>query len=52
MLDIYVLHFLLEYDEAGSKTETVTRYEVRECTDEDFQTDFEKDYWDWVDYPE
>ena len=52
MIDVYIKHFLLEYDEAGNKTETVTRYEVRECTEDDFKTDFEKGYWDWVDYAE
>ena len=52
MLDVYVLHFFLSYDEAGNKTETITRYEIRECTDDDFQTEFQKGYWDWVDYSE
>ncbi len=53
MIDVYIKHFLLEYDEAGNKTETVTRYEVRPCIEEDFQeTDYEKQYWDWLDHTE
>jgi len=52
MIDVYVLHFLLEYDEAGNKTTTITRYETRECTDADFLSEYEKNYWEWVDYPE
>jgi hypothetical protein len=44
MIDVYVHHVLLTYDEAGKKTTTVTRYEVRECREDDFQTDYEKDY--------
>jgi hypothetical protein len=52
MLDIYVNHFLLEYDEAGEETKTKTRYEVRECKDEDFKTPYEKSYRKWVTYPE
>ena len=52
MIDVYIKHVLLEYDEDGEEKKTVTRYEVRQCTDDDFETDYEKNYWDWVTYPE
>ena len=52
MIDVYVKHFLLTYDEDGKETRTVTRYETRPCRADDFKTEYEKNYWDWVSYPE
>ena len=37
MIDIYVNHELVEYDEqTGEEIETITKYEVRHCIEEDF----------------
>lgn len=36
-IDIYILHYLEEYDESTTSfIETKTRYELRPCTSDDF----------------
>jgi hypothetical protein len=46
-IDLYVNHYHVEYDpETGAESKNITRFEITECTSEDFsRNDYERKYW-------
>lgn len=45
-LDVYIDHHLFEYDQEGNRTKTETRYDIRNCSESDFNnTKYERNYW-------
>ena len=44
---MYIAHRLLEINQDGNKTVTDTRYDMRKCTDSDFNnSDYERNFWE------
>ncbi len=48
-VDVHITHRLLEIDQDGNSTITDTRFDIRKCTDSDFNnSDFERNFWDGI----
>ena len=45
-IDVFIDHELYEYDQEGNLTVTNTRYNVKKCNSSDYNTEYERNYWE------